>query len=69
MHIVTAAGFRCNCLDILFANVDKLNIKQEKMNTLRWFFSCGIWDLDSSLWIRNKVIIHLVFFFLPSQMP
>ena len=30
-------GFTYNCLNLLFANVDKLNIKQ-KMNTLRWFF-------------------------------
>ena len=31
-------GFTYNCLNLLFANVDKLNIKQEKINTLRWFF-------------------------------
>lgn len=35
---IILVGFTYNCLNLLFANVDKLNIKQEKMNTLRWFF-------------------------------
>ena len=58
---IILVGFTYNCLNLLFTNVDKLNIRQEKMNTLRCFFLAEF--ETSSLWFRNKVILQLVIFF------
>ena len=58
---IILVGFTYNCLNLLCTNVDKLNIKQEKMNTLRCFFPAEF--ETSSLWFRNKVILRLVIFF------
>ena len=60
---IILVGFTYNCLNLLFTNFDKLNIKQEKMNTLRWFFSCGIWDLFTLISQRGYSSFSYFFYF------